>query len=641
VSDLWIALARAVHLGTSFSLFGCLLFRVSVARPSLPRFRAAASARVEARLDRLAVLSLRAALAAAVAWLVAESAGMSGASFGQIVPALGAIVLGTQFGTDFLVHLALLVAAGACLLLERRRGVAARYPLGALAAGFAGAAILALAAIGHAAAMTGWERPLMMLVQGVHLLAAGAWLGSLLPLFLLLGQCAGTPPAATAARRFSVLGIVCVSALAVSAAANGWVLVGDIPGLFGTAYGRWALVKTALFAAMLGLAALNRFRFTPALAGADAATATRHLRRSVAGEVALGIALIVAAGLLATSVPAAHAQPSWPFSFRFSAAAMAIPELRSEIVTDLAYAAGGVAVAALGLWRRGLRLVIPVGLAFAAWCLAAPFNLLSVEAFPTTFYQSPTGGTAASVAAGGRLFAEHCATCHGPHGRGEPFMKPGVPGSIADLTAAHVYDHLDGELFWWIGNGIAGTPMPSFAETFVESERWKLIDFIHANADAARFLLWVPGPFPRPPPAPDFSAECTSAGEIQLSDLRGRIVLLIFSASGAATRLDHVVEATRDQTDVTTIIVPLSGESVPSEAFCSSADPDLASAYAYYRAREPAKLAGTGFLIDVNGTLRDVVPYLVALPPVGLRAELEKIRRTPSVVAAQPHLHLH
>lgn len=68
---------------------------------------------------------------------------------------------------------------------------------------------------------------------------------------------------------------------------------------------------------------------------------------------------------------------------------------------------------------------------------------------------------------------------------------------------------------------------------------------------------------------------------------------------------------------------------------------DIASAYAYYRAREPAKLAGTGFLIDVNGTLRDVVPFLAALPAADLRAALDKIRRTPSIVAAQPQLHVH
>jgi putative copper resistance protein D len=144
-----------------------------------------------------------------------------------------------------------------------------------------------------------------MLGQGVHVLAAGAWLGSLLPLILLLRDASGTPAAAAATRRFSRLGITCVAAIALSAAANGWVLVGSVAGLLDTIYGHWVLVKTVLFAAMIGLAAVNRWVYAPALAGKDAAAAARRLRRGTACEIVLGAGIVIAAGLLATSAPAA------------------------------------------------------------------------------------------------------------------------------------------------------------------------------------------------------------------------------------------------------------------------------------------------------------------------------------------------
>jgi putative copper export protein len=293
--DLPIALARALHLGALFSLFGAFLFEAAVARPAPA---------LGARLDRLSAWSLAAALAAALLWLLLEGSAIADVPLADSLPVLGTVLLRTWFGTALLVHFGGLVLAGAALLLGRRRGRPHRLAP-ALGAAGAGAAILARAAIGHAAAMAGWQRPAMMLVQSVHVVAAGAWLGSLLPLLLLLGDAAEKPSAFAAVRRFSRLGMAAVTAVALSAAANGWVFIGSIAGLLGTTYGHWVLVKTALVAAMIGLAALNRFIHAPALAGKDAAVAARLLRRGTACEIVLGAGIIIAAGLLATSAPAA------------------------------------------------------------------------------------------------------------------------------------------------------------------------------------------------------------------------------------------------------------------------------------------------------------------------------------------------
>jgi putative copper export protein len=66
-----------------------------------------------------------------------------------------------------------------------------------------------------------------------------------------------------------------------------------------------ALLKLLFFVLLLGLAAVNRQSLTPRLARAPTAEAARrHLLASVAMEVVLGLAAILAAGLLASLGPA-------------------------------------------------------------------------------------------------------------------------------------------------------------------------------------------------------------------------------------------------------------------------------------------------------------------------------------------------
>ena len=71
--------------------------------------------------------------------------------------------------------------------------------------------------------------------------------------------------AGAASQRFSPIGIGCVLVLAATASYQGSVLVGSVPGLVGTAYGRMALTKLALFTILLSFAAINRFWLTPAV----------------------------------------------------------------------------------------------------------------------------------------------------------------------------------------------------------------------------------------------------------------------------------------------------------------------------------------------------------------------------------------
>ncbi len=253
------------------SAFGALLFRAQ--HGTVPR-----------RAIWIGRASIAAAWVFTWGWVALETGSMAG----QL--SAWPVVLGdTQFGHIVLIRLTLLALAA----------VAGGGPL---AAALAGLGAVSLAGHGHAWAMAGGPS-LLLMAETLHLAAAGAWLGGLLPLIALLGE-ASAPAALLAARRFARLGTVCVALIAATAVYQASVLVGSFAGLVGTAYGQVASVKGLLFLVLLALAARHRFGLTPALAGLGAVRATHALRRSVALEAAIGLLVVLAAGWLTSLEPA-------------------------------------------------------------------------------------------------------------------------------------------------------------------------------------------------------------------------------------------------------------------------------------------------------------------------------------------------
>jgi copper transport protein len=177
-----------------------------------------------------------------------------------------------------------------------------------LAAGLAmGLQVLA----GHAAAPSAL-RPINLLAQWLHLLAAGVWSGGLVWLLAgLLGhprhpsQSQASKEDATVDRvqvviRFSRLALPLVGVLAATGLNRALDLAGGWSGLTDTGFGRVLDLKVLLFGGLLVLAARNRYRLLPTLTGPAARLGA--LRRSVAAEVALVAAVLLAAALL-TQLP--------------------------------------------------------------------------------------------------------------------------------------------------------------------------------------------------------------------------------------------------------------------------------------------------------------------------------------------------
>jgi len=175
-----------------------------------------------------------------------------------------------------------------------------------VAASLGAIAAASLAWLGHGAATEGPLHEVHLAADAVHILAACGWLGAL-AMFVPLAL-GGTPRTAllTALRRFSAIGTVLVALLVLSGVVNAWILVGpgNLGALAGTPYGRVLLAKLGLFAAMLALAATNRFRLTPALAEGASLSA---IRRNLAAEAGAGLAVLVLVAWLGTLAPPALA----------------------------------------------------------------------------------------------------------------------------------------------------------------------------------------------------------------------------------------------------------------------------------------------------------------------------------------------
>jgi cytochrome oxidase Cu insertion factor (SCO1/SenC/PrrC family)/putative copper export protein/mono/diheme cytochrome c family protein len=578
-----LPLLRGVHLLCLVSLLGTLTARCAVA----PGFDVA---RVE--LVRLARLSLLLAVPTLLGWLLLQAASFADSvSLDGAIATLPVVLLRTRFGHVLSLRLVLLGVVWP--LVGRGR-------MACICAVVLAAAALALQAdLGHAGAAAGGEGDALLASESLHLIAAGAWLGGLLPLLVMTLRLP-RPLAAAAAQRFTAVGLPAVLVLMATALVQGNALVGGIPGLFGTTYGHLVLVKLGLFAVLLGLAMVNRFVLTARFE--QGRTGHAVLAAAIGIEALAGGAVVMAAAVLASQEPGLHAEPVWPFPLRSSTAALADPDIAREITLALAAMIFGAAVLVAGMaWRRGRWPMLAAGLAVVI--LAAPhLRPLLVEAYPTSYMQSPTGFAAASIVRGAAVYAANCVGCHGPTGRGDGPQAKTVAIPPANLTEAHLWDHSDGELFWWLTHGMdnpeGGLSMPGFASALSADDRWAAIDFIRANN--AGQALRTTGAWPVPVAAPGLPLVCADGGEIDMAALRGRPVQVL--ADLRESRADAAVGPGL----ATVHLARAPGADRPTDG-CQAATPDAWPAYAILTGATDDSLAGTLILVDAAGWLRSVI----------------------------------
>jgi copper transport protein len=252
-------------------------------------------------------------------------------------PQAWATALSTSYAlTAFFAALSMLAALWALYPRGPREARAAS----ALAMAAAG---LALASSGHAAtADPQWlTRPAVF----IHATAIAFWVGALVPLAALFAR--RDPAASLALRRFSAAIPYVLAALLAAGIVLAVVQIGHFEALVSTAYGRVLLVKLALVALLLILAAFNRWRLTKPVLAADARAEKRFVR-SVAGEIFLVTAILCTVALWRFTPPPralADAAPVPPVSVHIHAeramASVTVSPGRAGSVSVSAFVVGG------------------------------------------------------------------------------------------------------------------------------------------------------------------------------------------------------------------------------------------------------------------------------------------------------------
>ena len=305
--DFGLVIARLLHYAATTTLFGASLFPLYAYAGSEP----------EALGPWQRPLLLRTAVAAmlsGVLWFVFSAANMAG-SLSDLADteALWTVVRDTGFGVVWTARMLLAVTIVIVTAMHRSHATTTMRKL--VIPIFAAMLLASLAGVGHTQVEGQSAGFVHVLSDAAHLLAAGAWLGGLIPLAYVLARHPDTSRDRAAINRvlvkFSGMGYVAVATLVGSGLINSWFLIGSVSNLLGTPYGRTLLAKLALFAAMLALAVANRFWLVPAIgskrAGAPddvSAVWLRRLRYHVLGEQLLGAMILLVVSFLGTMQPA-------------------------------------------------------------------------------------------------------------------------------------------------------------------------------------------------------------------------------------------------------------------------------------------------------------------------------------------------
>ncbi len=83
--------------------------------------------------------------------------------------------------------------------------------------------------------------------------------------------------------------------------------------------------------------------------------------------------------------------------------------------------------------------------------------------------RNPYEGRSDAMQAGAKLFARHCAKCHGSDAAGDA-DAPSLRGPLVENATP-------GALFWFLKNGSIRSGMPSWAG-LPEQQRWQLVTYL-------------------------------------------------------------------------------------------------------------------------------------------------------------------
>ena len=269
-----------------------------------------------ARAARLALSGVVIVLVSAALRLFAQVYAMHGTAAAFTWTNVASMLRETSWGTGWVLQIIALIVAGAGFVIASRQSITAQSapseaPRASLPTwGWTVAALGAMALAftpglaSHAASAPRWSA-LAMVADGLHVLGAGGWLGSLsavvlagIPAALVLPEDARGPAVANLINAFSPTALVFAGIVATTGVFAAWLHVGSIDALWMTTYGQVLLAKLAVLSLLAGTGAFNWLRMKPALGSLQAAP---RIRRTASIELLVGvIVLIITAVLVAT-----------------------------------------------------------------------------------------------------------------------------------------------------------------------------------------------------------------------------------------------------------------------------------------------------------------------------------------------------
>jgi putative copper resistance protein D len=287
-----LVLCRLLHFAATMQLFGANVFVWALVPAGLAR-------ELTGPMRRMTAAAIVVAAITAFAWLALES-GQMGEGWGDVLnpAALGAVSFETAFGRVWLWRLAIALALVVALAMGGRERLAFLVPASALL-------LASLGLVGHATLQAGLIGALHRLNHGVHLLAAGAWLGGLLPLILCLrrdGDVRLRAEVGAALRRFSGLGHFAVALVVLTGVVNNALTLGAWPIDFSSPYQALLAAKIAVVAVMIAMALFNRYVLTPRIKS-EPGFVLRALTVNSFVEIALGMAVLALVSAFALLEP--------------------------------------------------------------------------------------------------------------------------------------------------------------------------------------------------------------------------------------------------------------------------------------------------------------------------------------------------